>query len=352
MRPFHCSCGGTVFFENSQCLTCQKELGWCPACCSMTPLERDPNGNLKCANTACEAALVKCHNYEVEQVCNRCMIAPDETDGSPLLCDYCRFNETIPDLDVAGNRELWRRLETAKRRLLYTLDLLQLPYGTAEDGVDPPLSFDFKADATRSGKWWWSVGKDERVYTGHADGKITINLREADPVEREKNRINFQEAHRTVIGHFRHEVGHYYWQMLIPGRCDAEFKEVFGDHQNPTYADAQQRYYQDGPLNDWQGNFISAYATMHPWEDFAETFATYLDMVSVLDTAFHMGVYESLDPTTESLQKMVDHYVQLGLVLNELNRAMGLLDVVPEIFAPSIVAKLNFVHDLLRQARR
>lgn len=352
MRSFHCSCGETVFFENSQCLACRKELGWCPACSGITPLETDPEGRLKCSNSSCGALLVKCHNYEVEQVCNRCLTASSESGTDSRLCDYCRFNDTIPDLDVPGNRELWRRLETAKRRLLYTLDLLRLPYGTSDDGVVPPLSFDFKADITRPGRWWWSMGKDERVYTGHADGKITINLREADSVEREKNRVSFQEAHRTVIGHFRHEFGHYYWQMLIPGRCESEFKAAFGDHGNPTYSEAQQRYYSEGPQENWQGTFISAYATMHPWEDFAESFATYLDMVSVLDTAFHMGVYESLDPTSAGLSEMVDRYVQLGVVLNEMNRAMGLLDLVPEVFAPPIVAKLNFVHDLLRQARQ
>lgn len=247
---------------------------------------------------------------------------------------------------------MWGRLEAAKRRLLYSLDLLNLPYGREKDGFTPSLSFDFKADVVHKSKWWWSMGREERVYTGHADGKITINLREADTVEREKARVLFQEAHRTVIGHFRHEIGHYYWQMLVPGKCEADFKATFGDHENPNYADSQKRYYEDGPAPDWQSSYVSSYATMHPWEDFAETFATYLDMVSVLDTALHMGVGDSCNPTVAGLPIMVERYARLGVVLNEMNRAMGLTDLVPEIFTPAVVAKLNYVHELVRAAAK
>jgi hypothetical protein len=271
--------------------------------------------------------------------------------SSEGLCDYCRFNDTIPDLNVPGNREMWLRLEEAKRRLLYTLDLLGLPYGTKGDKFDPPLGFDFKADKLAPNRWWWSLGKEERVYTGHADGKITINLREADSVEREKTRVMFQEAHRTVIGHFRHEIGHYYWQMLVQGKTEARFKDVFGDFNNPSYSEAQKLYYASGPNQKWRSSYVSAYATMHPWEDFAETFATYLDMISVLDTARNAGLEESCDPTTAELPIMVDKYVRLGLVLNEMNRAMGLIDFVPEIFNRNVVAKMGFIHDLLRAAR-
>ena len=194
------------------------------------------------------------------------------------------------------------------------------------------------------------MGKEERVYTGHADGKITINVREADTVELEKSRVHFEEAHRTVVGHFRHEIAHYFWQMLVQGQCEPECKAVFGDHENPSYAEAQQKYYSNGPAGNWRSGFVSAYATMHPWEDFAETFATYLDMVSVLDTALNMGISDSCDPTKTDLPQMVDRYIRLGVVLNEMNRAMGLIDLVPEIFAPPIVEKMQFVHNLLRQA--
>jgi len=353
MRDFRCDCGSTVFFENTQCVTCGKALGWCPSCRALSALLPSANDTFQCGNAGCGARLVKCHNYAVEHVCNRCVVVADDFTGAAPLCDYCRYNDTIPDLAIAGNREMWARLELAKRRLLYTLDLLSLPYGARGDGFEPPLAFDFKADTTVAPRWWWSMGKEERVYTGHADGKITINLREADTVEREKTRVLFQEAHRTIVGHFRHEIAHYYWDMLIggDGAAEAAFKAVFGDHESPTYAQAQQRYYADGPLDGWTASYVSPYATMHPWEDFAETFATYLDMVSVLDTALHMEVGDGLDPLTAELPGMVNRYIRLGVVLNELNRAMGLTDLVPEILAPPVVAKLAFVHALVRDNR-
>jgi hypothetical protein len=346
MRSFHCTCGNRVFFENTQCLACHRPLGWCPACADMTALLPEDGGRYRCAQEACGALLVLCHNYAVEQVCNRCCPAPSAPQPAAPLCDYCRFNDTIPDLSVPGNREKWARLESAKRRLLYALDQLRLPYGTRADGIEPPLSFDFKADVAPDDRWWWSMGQGERVFTGHADGKITINLREADTVEREKARVDFHEAHRTIIGHFRHEIAHYYWQMLVQQRCEPQFQAVFGDHRQPSYAEAQQHYYRNAA--DWPAQFVSAYASMHPWEDFAETFATYLDMVGALDTAGHFGIGERLDPLSADLSAMVDRYINLGVVLNEMNRTMGLIDVVPEILAPPIVAKLEFIHQLIR----
>lgn len=316
----------------------------------MTTLTTSKDGPLQCGNEACGTLLVQCRNYSVHHVCNRCCIH-GTTDGKDAeLCDYCRFNDTIPDLSVPGNREMWLRLENAKRRLLYTLDLLQLPYGTVGEGAKPALAFDFKTDKPIQDKRWRSLRKQERVYTGHADGKITINLREADPVEREKNRVLFQEAHRTVVGHFRHEIAHFYWQMLVQDVCENDCKTVFGDHEEPTYSEAQRRYYEDGPKEGWQAEYVSAYATMHPWEDFAETFATYLDMVSVLDTAWNVGINGGCDPTRSDLPDMVDAYIRLGVVLNETNRAMGLIDLVPEILTPMVVRKLQYVHDLVRSA--
>ncbi len=258
MNMFSCHCGNTLFFENTQCVACNSEVGWCPVCHRISGLHVSPDGVYQCGYTGCRTPLVKCHNYGIEQVCNRCL--PANRNDSPVtgLCDYCRYNDTIPDLSVEGNRERWYRLETGKRRLLYTLDLLGLPYGKAEDGIHPPLSFEFKADASLSGNQWQTMGDHEQVFTGHHDGKITINLREAEDVEREKLRVSFGEAHRTIIGHFRHEIAHYYWEMLIRGRQEEPFTQVFGDYQNPTYVQARERHYREGPPLNWQAGFISA----------------------------------------------------------------------------------------------
>jgi hypothetical protein len=191
----------------------------------------------------------------------------------------------------------------------------------------------------------------ERVYTGHQDGKITINIREADDVEREKLRVDLHEAHRTLAGHFRHEIGHYYWQVLVAGRREVEFNDRFGNYRQPPYGAAIEAYYRDGPPADWQARFVSAYAAMHPWEDFAETFALYLDMADVLDTASHTDLATGFDLRTMELDEMIAKYLELGLAANELNRSMGLIDLVPEVLTPAVCDKLAFVHDLLLSAR-
>ena len=350
MKTFQCNCGARVFFENNHCLSCGSPLAWCPSCQAIEAIQLgEDDGGCRCVG--CGIDLVLCHNYRVESVCNRAISQNLSQPDSNPLCDYCRFNDTIPDLAVEGHRELWYRLEKAKRRLLYTLDLLKLPYGTKGEGFEPPLSFDFKGDVIKPSRWWWRMGKEERVYTGHADGKITINIKEADEIHRVQARVSFDEAHRTEIGHFRHEMGHYYWQMLVTGPWIASCIEIFGDHDNPSYSEALQSHYESGPPDNWRDNYISAYATMHPWEDFAETFATYLDMVSVLDTAMNMEIGDSVDPATADLETMIDKFIHLGVVLNEMNRAQGLIDLVPEILTPAVTTKLSFVHDLLRSAR-
>ena len=157
------------------------------------------------------------------------------------------------------------------------------------------------------------------------------------------------EAHRTLVGHFRHEIGHYYWDMLVKGRREAEFKAAFGDHERPTYAEAMQRHYEQGPPDGWWNSFVSGYATMHPWEDFAETWARYLAMASTLDTAANNGF--GAPPDFADLDAMLLEYRRLGVGLNEMNRSMGLLDAVPEVFPPPVVQKLRFVHRLVGLGR-
>jgi len=351
MKLFTCLCGATIHFENTVCVSCGRALGWCPACGHLTALVPGDAGTLRCGWDHCSATLRRCHNNEVEGVCNRTVaVPPGPPVGPPPFCDYCRLNRVIPDLSVPGNREKWQRLELAKRRLLYQLDLLRLPYGTFGDPIYPALCFDFKAGPPTSDAEGWTMGQ-EPVSTGYFDGVITLNLLEADDVEREKTRVNFREAHRTLIGHFRHEIGHYYWHMWVAGKREPDFVQVFGDHTQPPYAEAQQRYYAQGPPPGWQATHISAYATMHPWEDFAETFATYLDVVSVLDTAVHTGMIQDVDPLVMELPELVERYARVGVAANELNRAMGLTDLVPEVFTAGVVEKMAFVHRLVRDAQ-
>ncbi len=349
MQIYQCLCGQPIYFDNSVCLGCARDLGFCPVCQNLVALLLQDDGHVRCSLPSCGAELAKCFNYAEYNVCNRCVILPASTDA---LCDCCRFNATIPDLSIPGNQLKWYRLEAAKRRLFYDLNQLGLPYGNAGDGVEPPLSFDFKADLIPKHDFWRRIGKVQKVYTGHANGRITINIRETDDVEREKLRVDLGEAQRTLIGHFRHEIGHFYWDLLVKGRCEADFSGAFGDHNQPPYAEALDTYYQNGPPANWSEHFISAYATMHPWEDFAETWATYLDMVSALDTAENVGFGGTRDPIHSDLDALIVRYQQLGIAFNEINRSLGLLDVVPEIFVQPVIAKLRFVHELVLKGRQ
>ena len=195
--------------------------------------------------------------------------------------------------------------------------------------ITPSLIFDFKGDLIPD-RNYRGLGPLQKIYTGHDNGVITINIQEADDIEREKLRVNMHEAHRSLLGHFRHEFGHYIWDVLIKDKLEPEFIRAFGDHGNPAYVSSLQAYYANGPKADWLLNYVSAYATMHPWEDFAETFAVYLDMSSSLDTAANGKLIETVDPA--DLDAMVDAYKKLGIALNEMNRSIGLLDFSPGSF--------------------
>lgn len=344
MKFYSCACSATLFFENSVCTSCSREVGWCPYCRAIRAVELTDDGFFRCLGDGCGVLLTKCANYSEHMVCNRFVDGP----SADAYCDYCRLNDTVPDLSVEGNREKWARIEIAKRRLLYMLDLLGIPYGRADRGFDPPLSFDFKADVIPDDAVYRTMGEEERVFTGHAQGKVTINIKEADDAERERLRVDLGEAQRTLVGHFRHEIGHYFWDLLVPGRHMAEFRELFGNHEHPTYQDALKRHYEHGAPADWRQSFISAYATMHPWEDWAECFAFYLAMASVLETAANVGLSGPIE--YHDFQTMLDRYRGLGVVVNEINRTMGLIDLVPEVITPPVEAKLRLIHKVVQDA--
>lgn len=330
MKTFQCWCRQRLFFESTQCLACGRNTALCADCNRVSGLEPDGKGKFVCGHDDCRAELRLCSNYLEHAVCNGSVSAESAETGS-TLCKSCRLTKVLPDLSIAGHREKWAAFESAKRRLLYGLDQLKLPYGQAVE--QPRLRFRFLADEA----------EPSPVTTGHRDGLITINLAEADDVEREKARVQFNEPQRTLIGHFRHEIGHYYWSVLVAGKREDEFRERFGDERSPDYASAQAEYYQFGPPANWVTQFITAYAAMHPWEDFAETFSAYLDMAGVLETAAHhrIGEWERRD-----LDAMVEEYRRLSVALNELTRERGLLDLVPEVLHPAVVEKLRFVHEL------
>lgn len=326
MKTWNCVCGQQLFFENTVCEACGAEVGWCDQCHVVSAV-----ADAACAT--CNAPVQHCNNRVEHQVCNS-LVGAELAPGA--LCRWCARTIEIPNLAAPNALERWRVLEAGKRRLLFGLQEIGAPESFFDgEPVGPPLRFRFAES-----------GPKEIVMTGHADGLITINLVEADAVHRETAKRDFNEPQRTVIGHFRHEVGHYFWQRLVVGAAFDDAKRLFGDPDNPPYADALAAYHDVGPAPDWRSYAISAYATAHPWEDFAETTAFYLDMRAVLDTTAAVSL--ALTGGAKSAKELLSDYTTLGIQLNEVNRTMGLTDLVPEVVPPPVVEKLEFVHALLQ----
>jgi len=190
-------------------------------------------------------------------------------------------------------------------------------------------------------------------------GVITVNLAEANSAEREQRREQLHEPYRTVLGHLRHESGHYYWDRLIKDSTRLEkFRERFGDERE-DYGQALQLYYAQGPSATWTERFVSAYATSHPWEDWAETWAHYLHMTDTLETAAGCGLSIEPDRPGEPVMRrrvmglgppayfdwLMDAWLPLTYVLNNLNRALGQADAYPFVLSAVAIEKLRFVHE-------
>ena len=357
MRTFHCeNCGNPVYFENTRCTRCQHELGVVPEVLRVSALQRQADGNWRALTRLVgERRYRKCGNYRDHDVCNWLVAA----DSDESLCIACRLNHTIPNLGRPGFHERWYRLERSKRRLVYSLMKLGLPLHGKQADSAHGLAFSFLSNA--------DVPDDSPVMTGHANGHITINIDEADPALREQSRVDMQEKYRTLLGHFRHETGHYYWDLLVDGQPALDtFRSLFGDERR-DYGEALEKHYRDGPPAQWQQAFISRYASSHPWEDWAETWAHYLHIVDTLETAGHYGVrterrtdtglVQRADPSfdayrVEDFGDIIDQWVPLTQALNSLNRSMGLSDLYPFVLSPPAIDKLAFIHDLLRQHRQ
>jgi hypothetical protein len=342
MKAFECDrCGALVFFENYLCLKCKSHLAFAPDHLDLATLDQVDDNQWRGVAYP-DQIYRRCENDLQHSVCNW-LIGADDPNA---LCISCRANEVIPDLTVAGNLQNWGKIEIAKRRLLYTLLKLGL---FREESTD--VKFRFLGDAPGS-----------PVLTGHANGVITLNVAEADDVERERRRVSFHEPYRTLLGHFRHETGHLYWDILIKDQpCLAEFRQLFGD-ESEDYSQALKSYYETGPPADWQLHHVSAYAAAHPWEDWAETWAHYLHIVDTLETAASFGIslkpkhpdakamtadpMRVPDPAQETaFGRILRHWLPLTYALNSLNRGMGLPDLYPFVLSDQIIQKLKFIHD-------
>lgn len=328
MRSFRCpNCGQLVFFDNSACLRCGQELAYDPVPGELVRAGDGP----RCANAETAA-------------CNWLAPAPG------ALCLSCRLTRTRPADGDATGLAAFAETERAKRWLVAQLLQLGLPVDSWEDRENG-LAYDLLAS------------HDENVVIGHQDGVITIDLAESDDPHREQVRQQMGEPYRTMLGHLRHETGHYYWTVLVEGTEHlARFRELFGD-ESVSYADAVDRHYAQGPPPAWPDSYVSAYATMHPWEDWAETFAHYLHIRDTLETAAEHGIRvdapesrlsadpAEVDADSEPFEQLLAEWLPLTYALNAVNRSMGRDDLYPFVLPPPVVEKLAWVHRLCTNAQ-
>ena len=388
-RAYKCQCGCPVFFRNSECLACGTPLGYDPEQARLLPLMPGNeqglwvrwHGNFTTADVDVSGADARnpqtfqpvnadasilprqplayrrCANLQTPAACNW-LVPQDASQGAPLLCRACRLNRTIPDLndlEHPDNGLLWGRVELAKRRLVSALLSLGLPVASR---VTEDTARGMMFDILRS------PDNGPHVMTGHNIGLITLNLQEADDAVREAVRKAMREPYRTLLGHFRHEVGHYYWDRLVwPTHWLDSFRQLFGDERQ-DYAASLQQNYINGPPAQWQLHFVSAYASTHPWEDWAECWAHYLHMRDTVDTALSLGLathtdhleftpftltslYKPEHPEAQHFLDFLNDWTRLTTLLNEMSRSMGQQDFYPFVLPHEVVAKLHFIHLLV-----
>ncbi len=351
MKLFECqNCGQLLYFENTRCERCGHILGYLSEHTTLSALTAEGDNLWRPLGAADELSRF-CANA-AHDACNWLLPIDDPKN----YCRACQLNRTIPDITAPGNLLLWQRLEVAKHRLVYGLLRLGLPLTSKFDDPERGLAFDFLAGTDVK------FQDDRPVVTGHAQGLITIDIAEADHVERERHRRELAEPFRTLLGHFRHEIGHHYWERLVrSGVWHEAYRQMFGD-ERVNYGDSLDSHYRNGPLPDWQEHYISSYAGAHPWEDFAETWAHYLHIVDTLETADAFGLHIhpkagqtprlemaiDFDPYRQGdFDKLIGAWLPLTSAVNNLNQSMGQPELYPFILAPMVLGKLRFVHGLV-----
>jgi hypothetical protein len=382
-RAYVCQCGRPIYLGNSQCLACGTPLGYVIERLGVMPLAPAPAPapTPAVADAPADAPVDetwtvfgdeqgpryrRCANFTTAAGCNWMVPLLPEAGGTgdhaadlaEGFCLACSTTRTIPDLSVEGNDVLWRKLEVAKRRLVSQLLALGLPVHTRFSDPVHGMTFDFLS----------SVPGQNHVMTGHQNGVVTLNAEEAEDAVRERIRAEMREPYRTLVGHFRHEIGHFYWDILIQGSPWLEgFRQLFGD-ETIDYAGALQAHYENGPPPDWALRYVTSYASTHPWEDWAETWAHYLHMADTADTALSFGIdaanveltsdlFEPADlwqpehPDATKFLDFLNGWVRLTNVLNELSRSMGQPDFYPFVLPRAAVGKLQFIHQVVTQQR-
>jgi hypothetical protein len=346
LRAFACgTCRSLVFFENSICITCGSPLGFHRPSAQLVVLSQSGNGESYLDEAG--RSYRPCANHTIAQ----CNWLADDT-GVDGLCDCCQLTRTRPADNDAPAMTAFGRTEAAKRRLLFELDYLGLATTPRQQDPQHGLAFDLLSSAPG------------RVTTGHDSGVITIDLAEGDDAHREALRVRLAEPYRTLLGHLRHEIGHWYWDVLIDSSAYYDrFHDLFGD-ERLDYAAALATHYEKPPTEDWEQSYVSHYAAAHPWEDWAESFAHYLHIRDTLQTSAAWGVSVggpdlelsvavnaqlSAQPTenVDEFGSLIDTWLPLTYALNAVNRSMGKDDLYPFVLAPTVVDKLRYVHEVV-----
>jgi len=367
MKLFTCTnCNNPLYFENNTCLSCNHSVGFDAD--RLTLVTLDKAGENQYTDISDKSLAYRYCENATHSTCN--WLVPATHTG--IFCRACELNRTIPALSSAQNLDRWRRIEIAKHRLVYSLLRLRLPFApkpeaaevaerTAANGHPEPvegLAFDFMAD----------VSPEQRIITGHDSGTITLNIEEADEAERVRHKMDLGERYRTLLGHFRHEIGHYYWDVLIRNTSALEkYRAIFGNEQK-EYGDALKSYYETGAPADWGDHYISPYASAHPWEDWAETWAHYFHLMDTVETAWSFGI--NIKPTearnipgirakinrdpyvVADFQVVLAMWIPLTFAINSLNRSMGHEDFYPFVLSPKAMKKLAFIHEICRKKPR
>ncbi|HTI76612.1 MAG TPA: putative zinc-binding metallopeptidase [Mycobacterium sp.] len=337
MRDFICpNCGQHLAFENSVCLNCRSALGFSldeMALLVIAPGEESGHGGAVDAND-----YQLCANLHLAE----CNWIVEKGATTRLLCRSCALTRTRPNDADTKAMAAFAAAEKAKRRLVAELIELKLPIVGRDEDPQFGLAFDLLSSET------------EKVLTGHHNGVITLDLAEGDDVHREQLRVAMAEPYRTLLGHFRHEIGHYYFYRLVqPSAAYAQrFRELYGD-PDADYQAALDRHYNEGAPPGWEDGFVSTYATMHPAEDWAETFAHYLHIRDTLDTAAAFGfapaaaTFERRSLGPSGFDAIIDMWLPLSWALNMINRSMGREDLYPFVLPPAVLDKMRFIHTII-----
>jgi hypothetical protein len=347
MKLYTCAkCQNLLYFENTVCLSCGSPVGFDASTLSMITLTSTNGKDFTNINNNRQTWRF-CTNA-IHATCN--WIVPAAQTGE--FCIACDLNRIIPSLNNPESLRRWRLIEVAKHRLVYSLLRFHLPVESKQGDEETGIAFDFMADNDPK----------KRVMTGHDSGTITLNIEEADEAQRVKHKLDLGERYRTLLGHFRHEIGHYYWEVFFKNNSKGveKFRKIFGD-DSMDYAKALEKYYENGVPDNWNNNFISPYATSHPWEDWAESWSHYLHLMDTLETAYSFGIAVnprkandqqemqaniSRDPyNIANFDEIIKMWLPLTFAVNSLNRSMGHQDFYPFIISNAIIEKLRFIHE-------